>query len=266
MSALQPTSPTPSGPVLHRQIAALLEDALRTYLAGRSPHTARAYQARVRQFIRWRADQPPAPFVAHLRDYIAHLQAGGMSARSVQAHVNTIKGLIKIAAALDTSGQLAQALPTLALAKPPTVRGQVQGDRLNERQRQALFDLPGTRTHKGRRDTLILMLMGWLGLRRSEVVALNWSHIDALDGHHVIRNLSGKHGRVRTVKLPPPVRRLLAIYAERAGLDTAPDAPVFVGISKWDTPIHGRRMTASAVAFLVEHYTRQIGQIGRAHV
>jgi len=231
-------------------------------LSGRSPHTRRAYRVRLEAFLRWHAEQPPAPFVAHLREYISFLQAHDLSARSIQAHINTIKGLFKIAAALDSSGRLAAALPTLDLAKPPSVRGDVQGDRLEEQERQSLLDLPGTDSNKGRRDSAILAMMAWLGLRRAEVAALNWHHITTLDGHRVIRNLKGKHGRVRTIKLPEILWRLLEVYAARAGLDTSPHAPVFVAIGKWDDVRHGRRLTASAVAYLVTTYTESLGMAG----
>jgi site-specific recombinase XerD len=240
----------------------LLRDALQTYLAGRSPHTQRAYQNRLEKFMAWHAKQPPASFVAHLRNYIAHLQDDGLSARSVQAHVNTIKGFLRTAAALDKSGRLAVMLPTLDLAKPPTVRGHVQGNRLTVAQRQALINLPGTDTHKGRRDTAILVLMSVCGLRRAEVVSLNWEHIAELDGHKVVKNLTGKHGRTRTVKMPVALWRLIWAYARRAELDTSPRAAVFVRIRRGDTVQRGRRLTSSAIGWLVDHYTRQIGFSG----
>jgi integrase len=242
--------------------AALLRDAIQTYLAGRSPHTRRAYHSRLKQFMAWLHDRPPAPFVAHLRDYIAYLQERGLSPRSVQAHTNTIKGLLRTAAALDTSGNLATALPTLDLAKPPSVRGEVQGSRLTTGQRQTLLDLPGTTTHKGRRDSAILALMSVCGLRRAEVVALNWAHIAELDGHKVIKNLTGKHGRTRTVKMPPTLWRLLQVYAGRAELDMSPGAPVFVRIRKGDEVQHGERLTSSAIGWLVDYYTGQLGFYG----
>lgn len=237
----------------------LLQNAIQTYLAGRSPHTQRAYQGRLEQFMDWHVRQPPAPFVAHLRNYIAYLQESGLSARSVQAHVNTIKGLIKTAAALDPSGSLSAGLPALDLAKPPSVRGEIQGDRLNHAQRQELLNLPGTDTHKGRRDTAILALMSICGLRRAEVISLNWAHIAELDGHKVVKNLAGKHGRTRTVKMPVSLWRLLEVYAELAGLDTSPHAPVFVRIRRGDTVQHGERLTSSAIGWLVDYYAGQLG-------
>src|SRR5690606_9115343 len=145
--------------------------------------------------------------------YIAHLQEEGLSPRTIQAHVHTIKGLLKTAAALDASGRLASALPALQLARAPSVRGEVQGDRLTVEQRQQLIDLPGTDTHRGRRDTAILVLLSVCGLRRAEVVSLDWSHIARLDGFGVVKNLRGKHGRMRTVKLPAMLWELLEDYA-----------------------------------------------------
>src|SRR5690606_11012158 len=130
----------------------LLEMALETYLSGRTANTQRAYRSRLDAFLAWRAVQPHAPFMAQLKAYIAHLQGEGLAPRTIQAHVHTIKGLLKTAAALDASGRLASALPTLQLAKAPSVRGEVQGDRLTLSQRQQLIDLPGTGTHRGRRD------------------------------------------------------------------------------------------------------------------
>ncbi len=242
--------------------AALFRAVTETYLAGRTPNTRRAYQSRLERFTGWLAQQPAAPFVAQLRSYIAHLQDEGLSERSVQAHVNTIKGVLRLAAALDASGRLAAALPTLDLAKPPAVRGEVQGDRLTAAERQALIDAPGTGTHRGRRDTAILALLAVCGLRRSEVASLDWGHVGEIDGHRVVRNLKGKHGRTRTVKLPPGLGELLERYAAEAGLDTSPGAPVFVAVRKGDVVQHGRRLTSSAVAWLVERYAGQVGLRG----
>lgn len=70
----------------------LLAAAIETYFAGCTPNTKRAYRSRLERFLGWLAEQPPALFVAQLRTYIAYLQSEGLSDRSVQAHINTIKG------------------------------------------------------------------------------------------------------------------------------------------------------------------------------
>lgn len=235
-----------------KQDDSLLDRAIETLLAGSNPNTYRAYRARIEGFIIWRAEQPEAPLLAHMKEYLAYLQDCGLSPRSIQQHVGTIKQLFKTAAALEPA--LAAGLPQLDLVKAPPVRGTVQGERLSEEQRQALIEAPGTSTHKGRRDTAILSLLAVCGLRRSEVAGLSWGHLAELDGHHVIKNLRGKHGRVRTIKLPVGLWRAIVRWGEMAGLDASQDAPVFVAIHRGDKIRHGQRLTDNAIAYLVEDY------------
>jgi len=245
---------------ISRRATDLLEQAAETYLAGMAPNTQRAYSSRLSAFVAWRAAQAPAPLVVHLKRYVAYLQdERGLSPRSVQAHVNTIKGMLRTAAALEP--ELAAGLPQLELVKSPTVRGEVQGRRLTAQQARVLLSAPGTDTLKGLRDTAILALLLVLGLRRSEVCTLTWGHLTELEGHKVIANLKGKHGRVRTLKLPVWLWRLINRWGEAAGLDTT-DATqrIFVPITK-DGHVLTRRkgMTPHAIYKLVNVYTAREG-------
>ena len=245
-------------PVLH--VDDLLSQAMSTYLAGLSPNTQRAYASRLRAFIEWRAEQAPAPLVAHLKQYISYLMnEQGLAPRSVQAHVNTIKGLLRTAAALEPG--LAAGLPQLELVKPPSVRGEVQGRRLTAQQARLLLRAPGKDTAKGLRDSAILGLLLTLGLRRSEICNLTWGHIDELEGHKVIANLKGKHGRVRSLKLPVWLWRLLMAWGDVAGLDTSESAQnVFVPITKGGRVLNYREgITTHAIYKLVNHYTARTG-------
>lgn len=240
----------------------VFDQAVKTYLAGRSANTRESYRARLHKFMTWYRERSAGHFVEHLKDYINYLQALEMSPRSVQAHINTIKGMLRTAAALDLSGQIGALLPSLDLAKPPVVRGEVQGRQLTSKQRQALLAHPGTATHKGRRDTAVLALMADCGLRRSEVASLEWRHIAELDGHKVIQNLSGKHGRVRTIKLPVPLWRLIAQWGELAALDTSPNAPVFLPIRRGDHVQRGQRLKPNGVADICTEHCEALGFSG----
>jgi integrase len=225
-----------------------------------APNTQRTYASRLDAFLIWRAEQAPAPLVAHLKQYSAYLQRErGLSPRSVQAHLNTIKGMLRTAAALDPS--LASGLAQLELVQAPRVRGQVQGKRLTQVQARALLDAPGTDTLKGLRDSSIIGLLLALGLRRSEVCHLTWGHIGELDGHKVIANLAGKHGRVRTLKLPVWLWRLIMAWGDSSGLDKVnPYQRVFVPITKDGKVLSYREgMTPHAIYKLVNRYTKIAG-------
>lgn len=243
-----------------QQASDLLDQAIITYLSGLAPNTQRAYASRLFAFVNWRESQPPAPLIAHLKQYMSYLQhQRGLSPRSIQAHINTIKGMLRTAAALDT--RLAPGLAQLELVKTPSVRGQFQGKRLTARQARTLLETPGTDTIKGLRDSAILGLLLILGLRRSEVCDLTWEHIDELEGHHVLANLKGKHGRVRTLKLPGWLHGLIMVWGDRSGLDVNRlDHRVFVPITKDGRVLVQRSgMTPHAIYKLVNLYTRQAG-------
>jgi integrase len=83
--------------------------------------------------------------------------------------------------------------------------------------------------------------------------------VGEIDGHKVVKILTGKHGRTRAVKLPKGLYEWLETYAGAGGLNTSPEAPVFVAIGKRNRILHGQRLTASAVAWLVKEYACRIG-------
>jgi integrase len=198
--------------------------------------------------------------VAQLKDYVGYLRDEcGLAPRSVQAHVNTIKGMLMTAAALEPG--LAAGLPQLQLVKAPVVRGELQGKRLRSDEAKRLLSAPGMETPKGKRDTSILGLLMTLGLRRSEVCNLTWGHLSELDGHKVIANLKGKHGRIRTLKLPVWLWRLLVEWGQEAGLEMSdPERQVFVPITKDGKVLDYRKgMTPHAIYKMVAHYTRASG-------
>lgn len=202
-----------------------------SYLAGFSGETARQYTSRLTAFEAWRYEQPPEPFVTLLKRYVYYLKDGrGLAPRSVRAHINTIKGFLHELAYHDP--ELALALPLLAGIKTPVVRGEVVGQRLTAAQAHQLLEAPGLDDPRGWRDTALLGMLLVLGLRRSEVCDLTWGHLQELDGHRAITNLVGKHGRVRTMKLPPWLWRATQGWGERGKLYTHAPCPVFVPIRK----------------------------------
>ena len=76
------------------------------------------------------------------------------------------------------------------------------GNWLSLRQAQALLGAPDATTTKGLRDRAILAVLLGCGLRRSEVAALTFRHIQQRDGRWCIVDLMGKHGRIRTAPMP----------------------------------------------------------------
>ena len=97
---------------------------------------------------------------------------------------------------------------------------------------------------KPERDRLLLALMAYGGLRRSELVGLDWDDVDL--SRRLLRIRKAKGGRQRTIPIHPALAPLFAeYYATRVPLT---EQAVFVGVQ-------GKRL----------HYT-QLGQTFRRYV
>ena len=79
------------------------------------------------------------------------------------------------------------------------------------------------RVCKDKRDRAFLLLMIDSGLRRAEVIALNWSDVDISSG--VVRVEKGKGGRARSVVIGIQTRRALIKY--RSEMNPQYEQPVF---------------------------------------
>jgi len=238
----------------------LFKQAVDTYIAGMAPNSQRAYESRLRAFLDWQHRQEDAHLVTHLKQYVGHLRDDReLAPRSVQAHINTIKGMLKTAAALEPS--LAAGIPQLQLVKAPVVRGELQGKRLNQQQAKELLAAPGIDTLKGVRDSAILGLLLALGLRRSEVCNLTWGHLTEMEGHNVIANLKGKHGRIRTLKVPVWLWRAMMKWGRESGFDmTDPERCIFVPITKDGYVLRTRKgVTPHAIYKMLNYYTKLAG-------
>jgi integrase len=112
--------------------------------------------------------------------------------------------------------------------KGVTSKGVRLGNWLTAKQAQALLNAPNATTNKGLRARAILAVLLGCGLRRSEVAALTFKHIQQRDGRWCIVDLVGKHGRVRIV---PPTWCEVAIdsWAAAAGIG---DGTVFRSVNR----------------------------------
>jgi integrase len=105
----------------------------------------------------------------------------------------------KLASKAAGNGLLAPELGAgIARVKSAKSVGTRTGNWLSACQAQRLLNAPDVSTLRGLRDRAILAVLLGCGLRRSEVAALTFAHIQQRDGRWCIVDLVGKHGRVRT--------------------------------------------------------------------
>jgi site-specific recombinase XerD len=223
-------------------------------LAAVSERTRVEYRRAFTDFVAWFHGTNQIAFnKAAVNAHVAALKAAGVPASSINQRLSAIRKLALEAAdqELISEGQ-AQAIQRVAGVR---VLGRKTGNWLSKEQAEELLRQPDLSTHKGRRDRALLAVMIGCGLRREEVCRLTLEHLQQRNERWVILDLTGKHGRVRTVPMASWVKRLITQWVEGAEIGAG---PLFLRIRRGDH-IQPTAMTSQAIWNVVEQYTAQIG-------
>jgi site-specific recombinase XerD len=214
-----------------------------------SERTRVEYGRALNDFVVWfHQTQQPVFNKAAVNAHVAALKAKGVPASSINQRLSAIRKLALEAADNELIPEAqAQAIQRVEGVK---ILGRKMGNWLSKEQAELLIRQPAATTHKGRRDRAILGVMIGCGLRREELCRLTVEHLQLRNERWVILNLTGKHGRVRTVPMAPWVKRLLTQWVEGAGISKG---PLFPRIRRGDH-IQGGAMTSQAIWNVVEEY------------
>ncbi len=225
-----------------------------------SEHSRRAYEKALTDFLSWYKDQgKPGLTKVTVQRYKTVLQESGLAAASVNQRMSAIRKLAQEAA---DNGLVDQLMANgIARVKGVKSQGVRAGNWLTKEQAQALINSPDTNTLKGLRDRAILAIMIGAGLRRSEMAALTFEHIQQREGRWVIVDLIGKGNRVRTIPIPAWTKTAVDDWADVAGIHSG---LAFRRINKGDR-IMGESMTAQAVRDVVAEYSGRLGFTVAAH-
>jgi integrase len=194
-----------------RRLKALVLDSVS------SPITKRVYNLGLDEFIAWYAAEPRPGLYQGNSDRMARCP-GSPRARG-SFHKCAITAVRKLAVEAADNGLLAPELANgITRVKGVASKGVRLGNWLTAKQAQALLNAPDASTTKGLRDRAILAVLLGCGLRRSEVAALTFEHIQQRDGRWCIVDLVGKHGRVRTVPMPTWVKVAIDAWTTAHGI------------------------------------------------
>src|SRR5271168_864685 len=182
-----------------------------------SPITKRVYNMALDEFMAWFRQEPrPSLTKATVSAWRASLEARGLGSSSIIIRMSAIR---KLAGEAADNGLIAPELAAgIARVKSVKSTGIRVGNWLSLRQAQALLSTPDVSTIKGMRDRAILAVLLGCGLRRSEVAALTFTHVQQRDGRWCIVDLRGKHGRVRTAPMPTWVKVAIDAWTSAAAI------------------------------------------------
>jgi integrase len=184
------------------------------------------------------------------------LEARGLGAVSINVRITAVR---KLAVEAADNGLLAPELASgITRVKGVASKGVRLGNWLTARQAQGLLNAPDA--NKGLRDRAILAVLLGCGLRRSEVAALTFKHIQQRDGRWCIVDLVGKHGRVPTVPMPAWVKVAIDAWAAAAWIA---DGPVFRSVNRGGK-VRESALSEKVVWQLIRPYAEEAGVAGIA--
>lgn len=253
------------GPTESQQVAASSLQSIATlpmevaaYVAAAlAGNSRRAYQGDLQDFLAWGGSVPCAPEM--LAAYIA--------ARAEVHSPHTISRRVVGISRAHTS----QGLPDPA--KTDLVRVVLRGVRKahGKHQRQAapllkadlLSILPLMTCTKGLRDRALILIGFAAALRRSEIVALDYTDLQFVSEGlvvHLRKSKTDQEGQGREIAVPWGRTSACAVTAVRGWLEHAQisDGAIFRSVNKAGS-VGKDRLTAQSVALIVKHYAQAAG-------
>jgi site-specific recombinase XerD len=224
-----------------------------------SPITKRVYNMALDEFLGWFQQAPRSGFTkATVSAWRVSLEDRRLGSSSIIVRMSAIR---KLAAEAADNGLLAPELAAgISRVKSAKTQGIRTGNWLSQRQAQALLSAPDISTLRGLRDRAILAVLLGCGLRRSEVAALKFTHLQQRDGRWCIVDLVGKHGRVRTAPMPTWVKVAIDAWTLPAGVA---DGHVFRAVNRANR-VSGESLGEKVVWQLIKPYAESAGVPGIA--
>jgi site-specific recombinase XerD len=223
-----------------------------------SPITKRVYNMALNEFMTWFQQMPRPGFTkATVSAWRVSLEERRLGSSSIIIRMSAIR---KLAAEAADNGllapELAQGISRVKSVKSTGVR---VGNWLSQKQAQTLLSAPDVSTAAGLRDRAILAVLLGCGLRRSEVAALTFAHVQQRDGRWCIVDLVGKHGRVRTAPMPAWVKVAIDAWTSAASVTAG---CVFRPVNRGG--VTGERLGEKVVWQMLKRYADEAGVPGLA--
>ena len=220
----------------------------------RSPDSKRGYRHAIDEFIQWYCSEPRLSFnkvvVTRYRIFLENRQLAGGTINGRLAAVRRLA--YEAADAGLLSPELAAGIRRVKGAKKLGVR---LGNWLTAEEARRLWQSPAADTLKGKRDRAILAVLLGCGLRRRELVDLDFRHLQQREEHWAIVDLVGKGGHIRTVPVPYWVKTTIDEWLAAAAITAGRLFRCVCRAGKhW-----GDGVTERLVWHVVKQYARKLG-------
>ncbi len=218
---------------------ALETRAIDAALSSLAPHTRRCYSSHIRHWQDWRERGNSSSRLSldreHVKQYLRSLDLSGKSAQVQNQALAALKRLASESAELDwIEPQTAAQIRTIKARKATGIR---TGRWLTSAQTAQLLAQCDPSTIPGLRDAAILALLVGCGIRRDEACQLETAQIKetSFDSRTItlLTNLTGKGGRVRTIRVPAWAAQILANWHKEITKKGVVESTRFLRSARW---------------------------------
>jgi site-specific recombinase XerD len=219
-----------------------------------SPNTKRSYRTNLLAFFEWYTTKGrPELSAAVIKAYKSELQRSGLSTSTINLRLAAVKALCREAS--DNALIDERLLSGIAHVRGVRSSGHKLGMWLDKAQAEALVNAPDVTTLSGKRDRAILSILVGCGLRRDELIRLEFKQILQRENRWVIVDLIGKGNKTRSIPMPAWAKMAVDEWAKAAGYNTG---RIFRQVDKFGR-LRGDRLTGMGIFKIIHAYGLAIG-------
>jgi integrase len=222
-----------------------------------SNHSRLAYNRAITDFLNWydKAGRPALRLFV-LESYREDLKQSGKGAANINQRLSAIRRMIRKGAANGLIPE--EAARSAASVEGVGAPGRSVGRWLSKGQAEAFLRALPRESLPEKRDFALIAVALSSGLRRSEIAALQVSHLQEVEGRPVILGIIGKRNKVRDIPITPWALRALREWQEAAGIG---EGIIFRPVNKGGR-VTGSSMTPEAIRQSVQRATDRANVAG----
>lgn len=242
----------------------IIQEMQRFLQSQRSPHTRRAYENDLKQFIGYlRAEgQSGESFDALLgfRDWLVKPERDGGAELSRASANRKFASVRSFLTWLQARGQVKEN-PSLWMKN---FRAQTESptQAFSDAEVAAMLALPNQKVPSGLMHAVLLHFLFFLGLRRGEIVALRASHLGwgRIQEHKVLTvRVPGKGDKERILPVPLKMQPILLRYLGDRGIDIGAEDYLFSPVKNNLTKVKNKPIDSQSIYYVVKKYAEAAG-------
>lgn len=259
-----------AGPILDRGVMELLPARkwtleIQPFLLNQlSPHTRRAYETDLKQFLEFLESKADLDDLDRLRPqhimlFRKYMEEGRLTGKPLEkATINRKLAVIKSFFNWLRVNHVVRENPAeLVKGYPQTQESSLKG--LSDEEARKILELPKRNSRSGALHLAILNVLLHLGLRKQELISLKMGDLDSERGVPVIK-VRGKGHRVRVLPITAVVQGTLEHYFFACQRDRGQtEEPLFTPTKNPWTGVVAKSLNPNAITYIVKKYAKKAG-------